>query len=85
MGSELVVMVGAGGSFIVMLSACVDDCAPAPLESVTFTVKFEAPFGPLGVPVIAPAPLIVNPAGSVPLLTEKVSVPAPPDAATVWL
>jgi hypothetical protein len=81
----MVVIVGAAGRFIAMLSACVDDCGVAALESVTFTVKFDVPFGPVGVPVITPAPLIASPGGSVPLLRENVSVPAPPDAVTVWL
>jgi hypothetical protein len=68
-----------------MLNDWVLDCGPAALESVTFTVKFAVPFGPLGVPVIAPTPLNVSPAGNVPLISENVSVPAPPDAGTIWL
>ena len=51
-----------------MLNACVADCAPAVLESVTLIVKFEVVFGPVGVPVMFPEVLSARPAGSVPVL-----------------
>ena len=58
--------------------AVCDPVVPA-LESVILTVNVEVPVGPVGVPVIAPVPeLIERPAGSVPAVTAKVSVPAPP-------
>jgi hypothetical protein len=87
-GSDVVVMEGGGGKLIAMLRAWgAEDWGPvAPvLESVAFTVKLDVVFGPVGVPVIAPALLKLNPAGKDPAVIEKVSVPAPPDAATVWL
>ena len=53
------------------LSACVADCAPAALASVTFTVKLTLPLGPVGVPVMAPLELFkVRPAGRLPVETE---------------
>lgn len=67
-----------------MLKACVAVCAGL-LESVTLTVKFDVPFGPVGVPVIAPALLIVNPGGKLPALVVNVKGANPPVAATVWL
>jgi hypothetical protein len=64
-------MAGAAGKFTTMLRACVEFCEPAALESFTFTVKFEVVFGPIGVPVIIPVPLLSdNPAGNPPALTE---------------
>ena len=72
-GNEVVVIAGAGGRLMVMLSACVADCAGL-LESVTFTVKFVVPLGPVGVPEMTPVPAaIVRPAGSAPMLIENVS------------
>lgn len=41
------------------------------------TVKLEAP-AVVGVPEIAPAPFMDNPAGKVPLATLQVMVPTPP-------
>jgi hypothetical protein len=64
-------MEGGGGKLMRMLSACVAERAPPMLESVTFTVKFVVPFGPVGVPVIPPVLLLkVSPAGNDPVLTE---------------
>jgi hypothetical protein len=77
-------MDGGGGRFTVMLKACVADCGPAVLESVAFTLKFDVPFGPVGVPEITPALLIVRPAGRLPI-TVRLSAPAPPVATTVRL
>ena len=68
-----------------MLRFCVADCAPPLLESVTFTVKLAVPFGPVGVPVIWPDESILSPAGRFPVLTVRVSVPAPPEVAIVWV
>jgi hypothetical protein len=83
---EVVVMDGGGGRLIVILRACVADCGATVLESVTLTVKFVVPLGPVGVPVMAPPLLSVRPGGNVvPPLRVNVSVPAPPVAATVWL
>lgn len=84
-GRLVVVMAGAGGKLIRMLKFCVLDSAPPLLESVTFTVKVAVPFGPVGVPVICPDISMFNPAGRLPVLIVNVSVPAPPDDATVWL
>lgn len=67
-----------------MLSAFVPVCAGL-LWSVTCTVKFAVPFGPVGVPVIFPVESIASPAGKLPALMLNVSVPSPPVAATVWL
>jgi hypothetical protein len=82
-GSEVVVIEGGPGKLIVMLKACVADCADTVLASVTFTVKLAVPLGPAGVPLIAPDELSVSPAGSDPALTVNVIVPAPPVPATV--
>jgi len=68
-----------------ILRFCVADCAPPLLESVTFTVKLAVPFGPVGVPVICPEESILSPAGKLPVLTVRASVPAPPDVAIVWV
>jgi hypothetical protein len=84
-GRDVVVIVGAAGRLIVMLSACVADWAPAALESVTLTVKFDVLLGPVGVPVMAPALLKLRPAGKVPTETECVRAPAPPVTAIFWL
>ena len=84
-GNVVVVIVGAGGKLMVMLRACVADCGGL-LESVTLIVKFTGPFGPVGVPVIAPVPAFkVKPAGNAPTLREKVSGAWPPVVAIVWL
>ena len=53
------------------------------LESFTCTVKFVVPVA-VGLPVMAPVPLIDNPAGNtLPLASEKVSGRLPPVAVTV--
>ena len=78
-------MVGAGGKLMRMLRFCVADCAPPLLESVTFAVKLAEPLGPVGVPVICPEESIVSPAGRLPVLTVSVNVPAPPEAAIIWV
>ena len=70
---------------MVMLRFCRADCAVALLESVAFTVKLVVPLGPMGVPVMCPDESIVNPAARLPLLTISVTIPAPPEVATVWL
>jgi hypothetical protein len=67
-----------------MLKFCVAERAPPALESVTLTVKLDVPTV-VGVPVIAPAPVKVRPAGRLPVLTVNASVPAPPVTAIVWL
>ena len=74
---------GGAELFIVMLRFCTADWAPALLESVAFTVKLVVPLGPVGVPVMCPDESMLNPAGKLPLLTISVTVPAPPDVATV--
>ena len=74
---------GGAVLFIVMLRFCTADCAPALLESVAFTVKLVVPLGPVGVPVMCPDESMLNPAGKLPLLTISVTVPAPPEVATV--
>src|SRR5947199_6849720 len=76
---------GGAVLFIVMLRFCTADCAPALLESVAFTVKLVVPLDPAGVPVMCPDESILNPAGKPPLLTASVTIPAPPEVATVWL
>ena len=64
-------MEGAAGRLMAMLRACVADCGPALLASVTLTVKFAVVFGPVGVPVIAPEEeLNERPAGREPALKE---------------
>jgi hypothetical protein len=72
-------------ALMVMLRFCTADTRPALLESVAFTVKLVVPLGPVGVPVMCPDESIVNPAAKPPLLTVSVTVPAPPEVATVWL
>ncbi len=67
-----------------IVSACVS-VAGVFAESVTETVKFAVPAGPVGVPVMTPAVLMESPAGSVPALTLKVLAPRPPVEATAWL
>ena len=84
-GSVVVVIVGAAGRLIVMLRSFVADCGPTELASITFTVKFAVPFGPVGVPLIVPVALIVSPAGKLPALIENVQLPAPPVSSTAWL
>src|SRR5438105_3310963 len=75
----------AGAELImVMLRFCTANCAPALLESVAFTVKLVVPLGPAGVPVMCPEESMLNPAGKLPLLTFSVTIPAPPEVATVW-
>jgi hypothetical protein len=63
-------MLGAEGKLIVMLRAFETVCFGL-LLSVTDAVKLDVPFGPSGVPVIAPVPLFkLSPAGNAPPLTE---------------
>jgi hypothetical protein len=71
---------------IVMLSCCCAESGPAcpPDESVTFTVKVKTPVA-VGVPEIVPELLKDSPAGSEPVTTVQVSVPAPPVACKVAL
>src|SRR2546421_455281 len=84
-GKDMVVMAGAGGKLIVILRAWVAVSGVMVLASVTLTVKFVAPLGPVGVPEIVPALLRVRPAGNAPALMENVTVPAPPVFAIAWL
>jgi len=71
--------------FTVTLRFPTADCTPALLESVAFTVKLVVPPGPAGVPVMCPDESMLNPTGKLPLLTFSVTIPAPPEVATVWL
>jgi hypothetical protein len=84
-GSVVVVMAGAGRKLTRILRAWMAVIGVMLLESVTLTVKFAVPLGPVGVPEIVPAPLRVRPAGNVPALMENVTVPAPPVFAIAWL
>src|SRR6266403_1868265 len=84
-GSVVVVMFGGAGKLITILRAWVAVIGVMVLESVTLTVKFTVPLGPVGFPEIVPAPLRVRPAGNVPALMENVTVPAPPVFAIAWL
>ena len=69
-GRDTVVIAGAGGRFTAMLSGCDADCTGL-LESKTLTVKLAVPFGPVGVPVMAPVlGFRLNPAGNAPVLME---------------
>ena len=52
------------------------------LESATRTVKDTVPAA-VGVPLICPAPLSVNPFGNAPALTDQLYGVVPPLAATV--
>src|SRR5260370_13486384 len=74
----VVVMAGGGGKLIRMLKFCVADCAPPLLESVTFTVKFAEPLGPVGVPVICPDVSMLSHSGRLPVLPVIVKVIATP-------
>jgi len=76
-GSVVVVMFGGAGKLITILRAWVAVIGVMVLESVTLTVKFTVPLGPVGVPEIVPVLLRVRPAGNVPALMENVTVPAP--------
>ena len=68
-GRELVLMDGPAGFTLIVMFVDVADCAPAALESVTFTAKVEVPTGPDGVPVIAPVEAFSDrPAGNEPEL-----------------
>jgi hypothetical protein len=51
--------------------------------SMTWTVKFEVPKAPVGVPEMTPDVLMLRPAGSDPPAIEKVRVPLPPEAPIV--
>jgi len=84
-GSVVVVMFGGAGKSITILRAWVAVIGVMVLESVTLTVKFTVPLGPVGVPEIVPVPLRVRPAGNAPALMENVTVPAPPVFAIAWL
>ncbi|OLE48034.1 MAG: hypothetical protein AUG46_04710 [Acidobacteria bacterium 13_1_20CM_3_58_11] len=70
---------------MVMLRFHWEDCAPALLESRAITMKELVPLGPVGVPVMCPEESMLNPAARLPPLTVSVTVPAPPEVATVWL
>src|SRR4051812_38863636 len=75
-GTALLEIVSTGTSTVIV-SALV---AVRPPLSATRTVKFEAPAA-VGVPVIAPAALSANPAGSEPALTDHALAPLPPVAS----
>jgi len=71
-----------GGSTTTMLQFEAVVPAELPLESTTCAVKLNVPVV-LGVPVMAPVAVFsVNPAGSDPLVSEKVYGPTPPDATS---
>jgi hypothetical protein len=78
-GRELVVMVS--GAKIVMLKACV---AVFESESVTLTVKLLVPVA-VGVPLMTPLELRVNPVGRLPDNSDQVLEPLPPLEASVVL
>jgi hypothetical protein len=52
------------------------------LASVTFTVNVDVPAA-VGVPLICPAPLSVNPFGNAPALIDQLYGVVPPVAVTV--
>lgn len=79
LGKEVVVI--ANPVVMVILSACCTLCCGVP-ESLAVTVKFEVPAA-VGVPEIAPAVLMVNPAGKEPLVTLRVMAPTPPLVCTL--
>ncbi len=83
-GSVVGLMDGAGGKLTRMLRGPVPDWGGL-LWSVTITVKLVRPLGPVGVPVMAPAGLMLRPRGRLPVLTVNANAPRPPVAATVWL
>jgi hypothetical protein len=63
-------MLGACGKLIVMLRAFETVCFGL-LLSITDAVKLDVPFGPSGVPMIAPVPLFkLSPGGNDPALIE---------------
>ena len=75
---------GVATAATTMLSPLVPVCGVGVAESVTFAVNAYVP-AVVGVPLIVPAPEIVSPDGSVPVLMERVSGATPPVAATDWL
>ncbi len=84
-GNDAVVMVNAGGAFTVKVIAWLADIFAAVEESVTWKVT-ELPLpAPVGVPLITPALLKLNPAGRVPAVTVQVYGLVPPDSASVAL
>ena len=82
--SDVVVTV-SGAVLTVMLRLAVVLTGVGVCESVTCTVKFEVPSGPVGVPEITPALLKLNPAGKLPAVTLHVYDGTPPLACSVWL
>ena len=58
--------------------------ATAPAPSATCAVKAKLP-AVEGVPLMTPAALKANPAGSVPDCSDQLSAPSPPMRARVWL
>ncbi len=79
-------MIVKPGLLIVIPSCCCAESGPpdAPDESVTFTVNVEAPEA-VGVPEMVPRLLKDRLAGSDPVTTVQLSVPAPPVAASAWV
>jgi hypothetical protein len=57
--------------------------AEAPTLSVTLTVKLDVA-AVVGVPLMTPAALSVNPAGNVPALTDQVNGDVPPETVSVF-
>lgn len=82
-GNVVVVIDGGAGKLTVIANACVAVCAGL-LPSFTCTVKFVAPVGPVAVPEINPALVIVSPAGKLPTLTLYANG-ASPVPAICWL
>jgi hypothetical protein len=68
-----------------LICPCAEQGPPDPADaSVTCAVKVKVP-KTVGVPVMAPELLMVNPEGKAPPIRAQVSVPAPPLACTVAL
>jgi hypothetical protein len=67
----VLILKGVPAAATLIERACVAVLAVGAVESVTVTVKFEVAAA-VGVPVITPAELSVNPAGSVPTVTAHV-------------
>ena len=78
-GSGLTVVIDSAAGSTVTANAFV--AVPPP---VTCTVKLDVPAA-LGVPLKTPAEDSVNPAGSVPEVTDQLYGGVPPVAASVWL
>ena len=73
----------ASWGLIVMVSAWLAVWGGVP-ESVAVAVNAKLPAA-VGVPEISPEPLKVKPPGKLPLLTLQLTVPVPPEDASVVL